>query len=116
MNEDLNNIEEVLPYARDNELIIALTEELGNAKNMRAMANSEAGVKLAKELWSKVNNLIDKIRSEYQKCSQQELRAYCGALDVQMEIYNKLVNSGFIVDVSQKELDEAVKDLIEKEG
>ena len=113
--DDLNKITEVFPHAKDNDFIVSLVEALKEAKQMRIMATSEAGIKLSRELWAKCLDLILQIRAGYIKVPEFELRALCAALDTQMGLYEELTTSGMIQDIAQKELDEAVKGLQEVE-
>lgn len=108
---ELDKITEVFPHAKDNELIVSLTEALSKAKDKRVMAQSESGQQLSKELWGKSLDLILNIRASYITTPEHELRAMCAALDTQMGLYEELTEAGFLEDMAKKELDDAVKDL-----
>ena len=107
----LKNIDEVFPGAKDNPMIVSLVEALDEAAQLRVMAGSEAGRKTSSALWEKSVDLIAQLRGSYKDCPELELRTLCAALDIQMSLYEELVNAGFIEKAAEQELDEAVKGL-----
>lgn len=109
MSSELDKIEEVFPGAKEHDIIVSLTESLKDAKDRRIMAQSEAGQIVSKELWDKCMDLVTALRVEYMEGSEMKLRSLCAALDVQMALYDELVNAEFIEEAARTQLDEAVK-------
>jgi len=110
MNPEVKKIKEALPHLGSNELIISLAESFDDAKQVHAMAQSNAGQSLSKELWSKCMEIVSQIRSSYSTCTDIELRTMSAALDVQMSLYEELTSSGFMVDMIKSELDKEISE------
>lgn len=111
MSSDQQKVEQAFPLAKDNEFIKSLIEALDDARDVSAMAHSEGGQALAKALKENCNIIVGRIRSEYMKLPDTELRALCATIDAQMSLYEDLTSAGLIVDTAQKGLDEALEEL-----
>lgn len=91
-----DNLEKYSPELAKNPDIMSFAKTVDDAKKMRVMAESDSGRALSKALKEKGDSLLLDLRGNYKKSSHIELIAKISAIDIQLGLYDELINAGVV--------------------